>query len=388
MDVKLIYLDNAATSHPKPESVIRAMVAFMHEAGGNPGRSGHRLSIEAGRVVFEAREKVAELFGLQDSSRVVFGLNATEAINLGLKGILRPGDHVITSSMEHNSVMRPLRALEREGIEVTVVPCSREGFLDPEEIRRAIRTHTRMVVLNHASNVVGTLLPLSEVGEICRKNGILLFGDAAQTAGVFPINMERDKIDLLAFTGHKGLFGPQGTGGLVIGDRVNEKSMEPLKRGGTGSRSEFEEQPDFLPDLCESGTPNSVGLAGLRAGLDFIRGVGLEEIRGHEKRLTRQLIQSLLEIPGTLVYGPQDAEKQCATVSFNLQGWEPSELSFRLDEEFGILTRVGLHCAPSAHRTIGTFPGGTVRVSMSYLNTEEEVNQAIQAVRNLARKGS
>ena len=388
MSEKIIYLDNAATSHPKPESVFQAMAAFMRDVGGNPGRSGHRLSIEAGRMVFETRERIAELFGGRDSSRVVFGQNATEAINLGLKGFLHRGDHVITSSMEHNSVMRPLRALEREGIELTVVPCSREGFLDPAEIQEAIRKNSRMVVLNHGSNVVGTLLPISEVGGICRNHGILFLVDAAQTAGVIPIDMEREKIDLLAFTGHKALFGPQGTGGLVIGVRVNEKIMEPLKRGGTGSRSELEEQPDFLPDLCESGTPNAVGLAGLRAGLEFVMGIGLEKIRIHERDLTQQLIQGLLAIPEAVVYGSRDAEKQCATVSFNLKNWAPSDLSFRLDEEFGILTRVGLHCAPSAHRTIGTFPDGTVRVSMSYLNTEEEIEQTLQAIKTLARKGA
>ena len=388
MRERLIYLDNAATSHPKPEGVIQAMVAFMREIGANPGRSGHRLSIEAGRVIFETREKVAGLFGIRDSSRVVFGQNATEAINLGLKGLLRRGDHVITTSMEHNSVMRPLRALGRDGVEITVVSCSREGFLDPEEVRRVIRKNTRMVVLNHGSNVVGTLIPLAEVGEICRNYGILFFVDAAQTAGVIPIHMEREKIDLLAFTGHKAFFGPQGTGGLVIGERVNERKMEPLKRGGTGSRSELEEQPDFLPDLCESGTPNSVGLAGLRAGLDFLLGLGLEKIREHERKLTEMLIRGLLEIPEAIVYGSKDAEKQCATVSFNLEGWAPSDLSFRLDEEFGILTRVGLHCAPSAHRTIGTFPDGTVRLSMSYLNTEEEIGQTIQAIKQLVRKGA
>jgi cysteine desulfurase family protein len=388
MSETIIYLDNAATSHPKPEAVIQAMTAFMREVGGNPGRSGHRLSIEAGRVVFEAREKIAALFGVSDSSRVIFGQNATEAINLGLKGLLRRGDHIITSSMEHNSVMRPLRALEREGIELTVAPCSREGFLDPAEIQKAIRKNSRMVVLNHGSNVVGTLLPLEPVGEICRNHGILFMVDAAQTAGAIPIDLEKEKIDLLAFTGHKALFGPQGTGGLVIGQRVEEKSIQPLKRGGTGSRSEFEEQPDFLPDLCESGTPNTVGLAGLRAGLDFILGVGIEKIRAHERKMTARLIQGLLRIPGTLVYGSGDAEKQCATVSFNLENWVPSELSFRLDEEYGILTRVGLHCAPSAHRTIGTFPDGTVRVSMSYLNTEEEIGQTLEAIRTLARKGA
>jgi cysteine desulfurase family protein len=388
MGEKIIYLDNAATSHPKPEAVVQAMTAFMREVGGNPGRSGHRLSIEAGRIVFEARERIAALFGVGDSSRVIFGQNATEAINLGLKGLLRKGDHVITSSMEHNSVMRPLRALEREGVALTVVRCSREGFLDPGEIGRAIRKNSRMVVLTHASNVVGTLLPLEPIGEMCRRQGILFMVDAAQTAGVMSIDVEREKIDLLAFTGHKALFGPQGTGGLVIGRRVDEKTLQPLKRGGTGSRSEFEEQPDFLPDLCESGTPNTVGLAGLRAGLDFILEVGIEKIRDHERKLTSRLIQGLLRISGAIVYGSGEAEKQCATLSFNLKNWTPSDLSFRLDEEFGILTRVGLHCAPLAHKTVGTFPEGTVRVSMSYLNTEEEVEQTLKAIKTLARKGA
>lgn len=388
MGDKLIYLDNAATSYPKPETVIQAMTAFMREVGGNPGRSGHRLSIEAGRIVFEAREKIAAIFGISDSSRVVFSQNATEAINLGLKGFLRPGDHVITSSMEHNSVMRPLRALEREGIDLTVIHCSREGFLDPEDVRKAIRKNSRMVVLNHASNVVGTLLPLEPVGNICHEHGILFLVDAAQTAGVIPIDMEEEKIDLLAFTGHKALFGPQGTGGLVIGRRVDEKTLKPLKQGGTGSRSEREEQPDFLPDLCESGTPNAVGLAGLRAGLEFVMETGLEKIRIHERNLTQNLLKGLLAIPEAVVYGSGDAEKQCATVSFNLKNWMPSNLSFRLDEEFGILTRVGLHCAPAAHKTIGTFPEGTVRVSMGYLNTEKEIERTLQAIKTLARKGA
>jgi selenocysteine lyase/cysteine desulfurase len=258
--------------------------------------------------------------------------------------------------------------------------------LDPAEVEKSIRRNSRIVVLNHASNVVGTLLPLEPVGEICHNHGILFMVDAAQTAGVIPIHMEEEKFDLLAFTGHKSLFGPQGVGGLVIGRRVDERTLQPLKRGGTGSRSELEEQPDFLPDLCESGTPNTVGLAGLRAGLDFILGVGIEKIRNYEKKLTARLIQGLLEIPGAIVYGPGEAEKQCAIVSFNLKNWTPSDLAFRLDEEFGILIRVGLHCAPSAHRTIGTFPDGTVRVSMGYLNTEEEITQSLQAIKTLARK--
>jgi len=386
MKEKIIYFDNAATSYPKPEGVARAMVRFSTEVGASPGRSGHRLAVEAGRIVFEARERIAQLFGMKDSSRVVFGSNATEGINLGLQGLLRPRDHVITSSMEHNSVMRPLRAMMRKGLEVTVLPRSREGLLDPQEVRKAVKKNTKMVVLNHASNVVGTLQPLPEIGKICREKGVLFFVDAAQSAGAVPLDMEKERIDLLAFTGHKALFGPQGTGGLVIGERVEEKELVPMKRGGTGSRSEMEEQPDFLPDLCESGTPNTVGLAGLLAGLDFVLKEGVERIRGHEIGLTDRLLRGLLETPGVTVYGPRDGRKQTATVSFNLRSMAPSEAGLRLDEEFGILCRVGLHCSPSSHRTLGTFPEGTIRFGLSYFTRPEEVDRALEAVGELARK--
>jgi cysteine desulfurase family protein len=388
MKSRIIYLDNAATSFPKPEEVARAMFHFSKEVGASPGRSGHRLAIEAGRIVFEARERISQLFGEKDSSRVVFGLNATEGINQGLRGLLRPGNHLITSSMEHNSVMRPLRALEREGLEVTILSCSPEGFLDPQGVRKSIRKNTKMMVLNHASNVVGTLQPLAEIGEVCRRQGILFFVDAAQSAGAIPIDMEREKIDLLAFTGHKSLFGPQGTGGLVLGERVEEKELIPMKRGGTGSRSEMEEQPDFLPDLCESGTPNAVGLAGLLAGLEFVMKVGVERIRHHEKRLTERLLRGLLEIRGLTVYGPKDAERQVGTVSFNVRDMAPSEIGLKLDEEYGILCRVGIHCSPSSHRTMGTFPRGTVRFGLSYLNTPEEVDLVLRAVGRLAGRGA
>jgi cysteine desulfurase/selenocysteine lyase len=381
----MIYFDNAATSWPKPPGVVEAMVHFMKEVGANPGRSGHRLSVEAGRIVYETREALAELFNIEDPLRIVFGHNVTEALNLALCGTLRPGDHVITSSMEHNSVMRPLRAMEREGIELTVVPCSPEGFLDSADVEAAIRPNTVMVVLNHGSNVVGSLLPVAEAGRICRQHDLLLLVDAAQTAGAYPIDVEADHIDLLGFTGHKALCGPMGTGGLYIGPRVDLGRFEPLKRGGTGSRSELEEQPDFLPDMCESGTANTVGLAGLGAGVRFVLEQGVEKIRRHEEALTAQLIEGLEAIPVMTLYGGHDAARQTATVSFNVAGLEPSEVGLRLDEEYGILCRVGLHCAPSAHKTIGTFPTGTVRFALSYFNTEEEVETAVRAVREMAR---
>ncbi|RLC64353.1 MAG: cysteine desulfurase [Chloroflexota bacterium] len=382
----MIYFDNAATSWPKPPGVVEAMVHFMDDVGANPGRSGHRLSVEAGRIVYDAREAVAELFNAPDPLRVVFGLNVTEALNLALRGLLRPGDHVITSSMEHNSMMRPLRALEREGVEVTVVRCSPEGFLDPADVEKALRPNTVMIALNHASNVVGALLPVAEVARIARQHGLLLLVDAAQTAGAYPIDVQADGIDLLGFTGHKSLYGPMGTGGLIIGERVDPARLEPLKRGGTGSRSELEEQPDFLPDMCESGTPNAVGLAGLAAGVRWVLERGVETIRAHEVALTQRLIDGLREIPGVTVYGGLDATHQTATVSFNIAGLEPSEVGLRLDEEYGIMCRVGLHCAPAAHRTIGTFPVGTVRFGLGAFSTVEEIDAALEAVRQFAQE--
>jgi cysteine desulfurase family protein len=376
----LIYLDNPATSWPKPPQVKDAMNKFMEEVGANPGRSGHLLSIEAARIVYGAREALSVLFHVKDSSRIVFTMNATESINLALKGLLRPKDHVITSSMEHNSVMRPLRELEKNGVELSIIPCSKEGMLDPREMEKRIKSNTKMVVLNHASNVTGTLLPVQEVALITRRHDLLLLVDAAQTAGAYPIDVERDGIDLLAFTGHKSLFGPQGTGGLVIGERVNEKEMVPLKQGGTGSRSEFEGQPDFLPDRFESGTPNGIGIAGLLAGIQFVMEKGVEQIRRNESSLIEKLMMGLRKIPQVKFYGPENQKDRIATLSFNLEHLAPSEVALRLEREFGILCRPGLHCAPAAHRTIGTFPEGTVRFGLSIFNSETHVETAIQAV--------
>ncbi len=386
----MIYFDNAATSWPKPPGVAEAMVHFLNHVGANPGRSGHRLSLEAGRIVYEARELIAQLLNAPDPLRVVFGANATEALNLAMLGYLQPGDHVITSSMEHNSVMRPLRAMAAAdgrcdgAIELTVVPCSPEGFLDPADLEKALRPQTAMIVLNHGSNVCGSLLPVRQAGEIARRHGCLLLVDAAQTAGACPIDLEVDRIDLLAFTGHKALGGPMGTGGLIIGERVDLDRLTPLKCGGTGSRSEREVQPDFLPDMCESGTVNAVGLAGLAAGVRWVLDRGVEAIRQHEVELAQPLIDGLREIPGVAVYGGLDATRQTATISFNIAGLEPSEVGLRLDEEYDLMCRVGLHCAPAAHKTLGTFPKGAVRFGLSAFNTLEEVDMALQAVQGFA----
>jgi cysteine desulfurase family protein len=363
------------------------MVAFMRDVGANPGRSGHRLSIEAARLVYAAREAVARLFNVPDPLRVAFGPNATEALNLALRGLLRPGDGVVTGSMEHNSVMRPLRALERQGVGVTVVRCSPDGSLDPAAVEAALRPETRMIVLNHASNVVGTLAPLAEVGRIARQHGLLLLVDAAQTGGAVPLDVPADGVDLLAFTGHKSLYGPTGTGGLIVGERVDLARFEPLTRGGTGSRSEREEQPDFLPDVFESGTPNVVGLAGLAAGVRWVLEQSVGAIRAHEEGLTRQLLAGLRTLPGVTVYGGLDAARQAAIVSFNVAGLEPSAVGLRLDEEWGIMCRVGLHCAPAAHRTMDTFPAGAARLSLGAFNTAAEVDAAVAAVRAIAGGG-
>lgn len=379
-----VYFDNAATSWPKPPSVIEAMDAFNRAVGASPGRSGHRLSIEAGRVMHEARELLAELFNAGDSLQIAFTKNATEALNIAAFGLLKPGDHVITSSMEHNSVMRPLRHLERHGVDVSCVRCSPAGGMDPDDIIPLFKKNTRTIFLTHASNVTGTIMPIAEVGKIARERGIVFCVDAAQTAGSLPIDIGAMNIDLLAFTGHKSLYGPQGTGGLYVRKGLEGK-IGFFIVGGTGSRSEFEEQPEFMPDRFEAGTPNTIGIAGLAAGLGFIKQTGMENIGGHEFRLARALLDGLNRVRGVHVCGPADAEKRMPVVSFNVAGMSPSNVSMRLDEEFGIMSRPGLHCAPAAHRTIGTMPEGTVRFSFGYFNTIEEVEFAVSAVEKIAR---
>jgi cysteine desulfurase family protein len=379
----VIYLDNAATSWPKPDETWQAMEHFMRSVGANPGRSGHRLSIEAGRILIEAREALAALFGIDDPLRICFTRNATESLNLAICGMLQPGDHCVTTSMEHNSVMRPLRALEQEGLGLTVVPCSPQGELDPQEVEKAIKKNTRLITLTHASNVVGTVMPVAEVGKIAHDRGVPLCIDAAQTAGAFPIDVEAMKIDLLAFTGHKSLCGPQGTGGLYIREGL-EEVIEPLMRGGTGSRSEFQEQPDFMPDKYESGTPNTVGIAGLGAGVRFCLAQGVARIRAKEEGLTRMLLEGLGSTPDCVLYGSGHAEAQIAVVSFNITDRTPSEVTMELDEEFNIMSRPGLHCAPLAHQTIGTSPQGTVRLSAGYFTTDEEIAVALEAVGKIA----
>lgn len=382
----MIYLDNAATSFPKPASVVEAMVHYQQEIGASPGRSGHQLAVQAARLLYDAREVTTDFFNGGDPLRVAFCLNVTEALNLALRGLLKPGDHVVTTSMEHNSVMRPLRDLEAGGVEITVVKCAPDGSLNPLDFELAIRPNTTLFVVNRGSNVTGTIQPVGEIGKIARDHNILLLTDEAQTAGAYPVDMLEDQIDLLAFTGHKALFGPTGTGGLIVGKRVSLDGWKPLKSGGTGSASEREVQPKFLPDVFESGTPNILGISGLLAGMRWIRDRGIESIREHELSLAQRALAGLYEIPGVTMYVSSDFENQLATFSFNVDGMLPSEVGERLDREYGILCRVGLHCAPAAHHTLGTFPVGTVRFSMGVMNTRQEVDAALLAVKKLAEE--
>jgi len=380
----ITYLDNAATSWPKPPQVIEAMSRFLAEVGANPGRSGHRRSVEAARVVFAAREAVAGLLAFDDPLRVVFTANATQALNLALRGLVRRGGHVVTTGMEHNSVIRPLRALEADGVSLSVVPCSAQGVLDPADVERAIRPETVLIAATHASNVVGTIMPVPELAAIAREHGLPLLVDGAQSVGAVPCSFEGLGADLLAFTGHKALLGPTGSGGLVIGERVDLACLDPLVRGGTGSRSESQRQPDFLPDKYESGTLNTVGLAGLAAAIGWVLEHGVEEIRAREVELTASLLSGLLDIPAVTVHGTLDARRQASTVSFTIAGVEPGEVGRRLDDEYGIAARVGLHCSPLAHETLGTYPAGTVRLSLGPFTTEADVTRAVRAVRELA----
>ncbi len=378
----MIYFDNAATSWPKPDGVPEAMARFLRECGANPGRSGHARSIQAGRIVYEARERIARLFGLADPLAVAFTKNATEALNVALQGLLAPGDHVITSVMEHNSVLRPLRHLEERGVSVTRLACP-GGALDAAALARAITPGTRLLVLGHASNVTGALAPIADVGELARARGVLFCVDAAQTAGCHPIDMEAMHIDLVAFTGHKALFGPQGTGGLCIGERARGK-LRPLLFGGTGSASDSDAQPDFLPDAFEAGTLNAVGIAGLAAGLAFVEERTVAAIRQHELALTGRLIAGLRGIPAVRVLGAGEAASRTAVVSFNVDGWSCSEVATALEERAGICCRAGLHCAPLAHRQLGTFPDGAVRFGLGAFNTASEIDAALDELRVLS----
>jgi len=375
------YLDNAATSWPKPESVYRAVDMFMREKGANPGRSGHRMAAASSQAIEETRVLLARLFNAPDHKRVVFTLNCTDSINMALKGFLKPGDHVIADAMSHNSLVRPLNKLSHEGVAVTFVgPDPETGVLSVEGIGKALRKETRLLAITHASNVHGSVQPLRECGLFAREHEVAFLVDAAQTAGVLPIDVQQDCIDLLAFPGHKSLLGPMGTGGLYVGPGVE---LASAREGGTGFASEEEEQPDDLPYALESGTPNAPGIAGLGAGIRYVLERGVDEIGAHEQRLIRRLVEALEEIRGAMVYHAKDGVEQASVVSFSLDGWEPGEMGVTLDQAFDIQVRSGLHCAPSTHKVLGTFPMGTVRVSVGCFNSEEDIDLVVAALRQV-----
>ncbi len=365
-----VYLDNAATSYPKPEKVYEAVLHAMRDVGASPGRGGYRRSLEAGRILFNARETVAGFFSISDSARIIFTHNATGALNLALQGILVSGDHVVTTSMEHNSLLRPLYALRNSGVEMTIVPAGPDGMVSVESIHRAIRVNTRMIAVSHVSNVCGTIQPIQQLAGLCREAGALFLVDAAQSAGHLPIDVGACDIDLLAVPGHKGLLGPFGTGLLYVAAHV---PLKPVIQGGTGSHSTAEEQPQIMPDSFEAGTHNLSGIAGLHAGIEFIREQGLSALFLHEQHLLTQAEKSLREVSGVTIHGPEDPSDRCSVLSFTASGVDSSLLAAELDHGFNIAVRAGLHCAPLAHRTLGTVPGGTVRLSPGWFTTSEEI---------------
>ena len=373
----MIYLDNAATSFPKPKQVIDAVAHYLNKIGGNPGRAAHAPAREAGRVIDRTRRSLAKLLGNVEPSRILCTPSTTVALNLAFKGLLQAGDHVVTTSMEHNSVMRPLRGLQKLGISHSQIPCSPRGELDPADISPLIRPQTRLIALIHGSNVTGNLMPLSEVGRIAREHGILLLVDAAQTMGRIPIDPQESNIDLLAGPGHKGLLGPMGTGFLYVRPGLE---LEPLWEGGTGTYSESMEQPETWPERFESGTLNAPGLAGLAAGIAEVQKLGLEAIAAHEQSLIESLAAGLSQLPGIILYGSPDKSSCTGTLSFNVQELDCSEVAHILDTAYAIAVRSGLHCAPAAHRTINTFPHGTVRASVGPYNTQEDIHTLVHAV--------
>lgn len=384
---KELYLDNAATSFPKPAAVIKAVGAGL-ASFGNAGRAGHKSAFAAAMAVFEGRQMLAELFGLRDPMRVIMTYSATDALNLAINGLLKNGGHAVTTSMEHNSVARPLCALAQGGgISLSFAQGDASGIVSPDAVSRLLKKNTKLVVVNHGSNVFGVLQPIKEIGALCRKRGIPLLVDAAQTAGTVPINMETDNITLLACSGHKGLLGPTGTGILAINDEFNYKEIAPLRLGGTGSFSAELAYPDFLPDIFESGTLNAAGIAGLTAGVRFIiqRKGGVAAVHARLQSIARAFVSAAEELVPNFVNYVQKELIQTGTVSFNVKGMSCAEAADALEARFNIMARQGLHCAPLAHKTLGTYPSGTIRFSFGIFNTRRDAEFAAQAVAEIAK---
>lgn len=375
----MIYFDNAATTIQKPKQVVEAVTQALCSMG-NAGRGAHNASMGASRMLFDTRKKLAELFGGNNPAQVVFTSNSTESLNMALKGLLNPWDHVITTQLEHNSVLRPLYELEDKGVELTILNSDAKGRICYEDFEKEIKKNTKMIVCTHGSNLTGNLTDIRRVGGIARSHGLLFVVDASQTAGVFPIHVEEMKIDVLCFTGHKGLLGPQGTGGMYVREGV---IIRPLKTGGSGVQTYSRTHPSQMPTALEAGTLNAHGLAGLDAALDYLKDTGIDVIRKKEQELMWYFYQKVLEIPGITVYGDFDSQERCPMVSLNVKDYDSSEVSDFLFTEYGISTRPGAHCAPLMHQAMGTEKQGAVRFSFSHYNTIEEIDIAVQALKEL-----
>jgi cysteine desulfurase/selenocysteine lyase len=383
-----IYLDNAATSFPKPEAVYAAVDHYNRHVGAAFGRSAYQSALEVQGTVNRCRKQAAEFFGAESPERIIFTFNGTDSLNLALHGLLKPGDHVVTSKIEHNSVLRPLRELRvRKEIDVSYLEADSTGLIEPADVKAAIQPNTKLITLIHASNVTGTIQPIADVGEIAHNADALFLVDAAQSAGHLPIDLRNLPLDLLACPGHKGLLGPLGTGLLYIRPGIEEKLCS-IRQGGTGSQSEDDQQPETLPDKYESGNHNAPGLYGLEAAFGHLQERGIESIRAHEQQLTKQLLNGLSTIPNLELFGPKNIEEQVGVVSISLPGFDPQVLSTILDENFSIQTRAGLHCAPGVHKNIGTFEtGGTVRLSTGQFTSVEDIDAAVLAIREVAKAG-
>ena len=381
-----IYFDNGSTSFPKAPGVGDAIRDIIEHGAYNINRGGYEGAYEVADMVLTTREQLCRLFHFSESRNVVFTPSITYSLNYVIKGLLKPGDHVIVSSMEHNGMMRPLVQMAHQGVSFDAAQADRDGVLDPQKVEDLIRPNTRAVMMLHASNLCGTMLPIQQVGEICARHGLIFVVDTAQTAGVFPIDMEKMHIDALCFTGHKGLRGPQGVGGMLLRDELCSQ-MTPLISGGTGSRSDSEEVPDFMPDRFESGTMNLPGIAGLHRALTYLEEYGIENIARQELAICQRFIDGALTLPDTRVVGKLDTQDRAAIVSLDFQKMDNAEVSFLLDNQYGVMTRCGLHCAPRAHKSLGTFPQGTVRFSFSHHNTPEEVDTCIEGLRKILTQG-
>lgn len=380
----MVYLDNAATSFPKPECVYREMDRCMREYCANPGRGGHVLSVKAGMAVTDTREKVSRLFNIREPMQLSFTKNATEALNMAIKGVATPGCHVITTAMEHNSVMRPLKVLERDmGLELSIIKGNELGEVDPDSFKNELKSNTALIISTLSSNVNGVIMPIGEIGRIAREAGVLFLVDASQGAGSIDLDVERQNIDLLAFPGHKGLLGPQGTGCFYVREGLK---LRPLMEGGTGSNSEYPYQPEIMPDLLESGTLNTPGIIGLGAGASYVANQGINETGKYKHRLIQLLHEGFKNISGLVFYSVPDKTRNSGIAAINLADLDSTELSYILDREYGICTRAGLHCSPGAHRRLGTEIRGTVRFSVGCLNTEDEIMYTIKAVEEISKK--